>query len=96
MMNGSRAKRNTEKSRDMQSMTFHSQVGPDGMLKLEIPVGVANTLMEVTVMMKPLQEVAPDTTGWPAGFFEQTYSILQDEPIERGDQGAYERREELE
>lgn len=80
----------------MQSMTFHSQVGPDGVLKLEIPVGVANTLMEVTVVMKSLEEVETNTTGWTAGFFEQTYGILKDEPIEREDQGVFESREELE
>lgn len=37
----------------------------------------------------------PEDLGWPPGYFEQTFGILRDDPIERGPQGEYETREEL-
>ncbi len=33
----------------MQSITLHSRVGSDGILHLEVPVGVTDTELEVTL-----------------------------------------------
>ena len=38
----------------------------------------------------------PAAPGWPPGFFERTYGILIDDPIERPPQGEYEERDEIE
>jgi hypothetical protein len=34
--------------------------------------------------------------SWPPGYFEQTYGSFRDAPLERGEQGEFETREELE
>jgi hypothetical protein len=38
----------------MQTMTFRSQVGEDGVLRLNVPTGVTNTELEVVVVVQPL------------------------------------------
>ncbi|MHC0068058.1 hypothetical protein ACWATR_35100 [Nostoc sp. UIC 10890] len=69
----------------MQSIKLRSHVGSDGILHLEIPVGIRDKEIEVTVTYQQLEPSAPSKTpeelGWPAGFFEQTYGSCQDDPI---------------
>lgn len=83
----------------MQSITLRSRVGEDGILHLEVPVGLTNADLEVTVTVQliDLQPKAktPEELGWPPGFFEQTAGALADDPLVRGVQGEYEVREEL-
>lgn len=38
---------------------------------------------------------AKTSGGWPAGFFEEVVGSWTDEPLERPEQGDYERRPEL-
>lgn len=85
----------------MTSIKLHSHIGPDGMLKLEVPVGMAETDVEIVVIFQPVKPAsptakqAPEELGWPPGFFEQTYGALKDEPMVREPQGEYEVRNEL-
>ncbi len=81
----------------MHTITMRSHVGRDGVLKLEIPVGLADADLEVVVVVQPLLSPnnADGGAGWPAGFFEETYGSFADEPLERGDQGLVEVRDEL-
>ena len=78
----------------MQSITVQSHVGEDGILRLQIPVGVKDTDLEVTITVKSqtIDEIAAvaQSNGWPPGFFEATYGCLKDDPIERPPQGEYE------
>jgi hypothetical protein len=82
----------------MQSVKLRSHVGKDGILKLEIPLNLVNTDVEVMVVFQPVTTTAPGPadSGWPANFFEQTYGSFRDEPLFRESEGAYETREELE
>jgi len=84
----------------MQSIKLRSRVGQDGILHLEIPVGIADKEIEVMVIYQPLEPSAqtktPEELGWPPGFFEQTAGCLQDDPLVRYPQGEYEQREPLE
>lgn len=41
-------------------------------------------------------ELLCQALGWPPGYFEKTAGSLADDPIVRGSQGEYEKREELE
>lgn len=82
----------------MQSITLHSHVGQDGILKLEVPVGLADVELEVTVIVQPVTSPSPARTpesrGWPSGFFEQFAGCLPDFPdIEP--EGDFEVREAL-
>jgi hypothetical protein len=78
----------------METIKLKAYVGSDGILKLEVPVNVKDTDLEVVVVMQP-SETLVDDLGWPAGFFEETYGSLADDPIERPPQGEYEVRDEM-
>ena len=77
----------------MQSITLHSHVGEDGILHLDIPVGLTDAELEVTVTVQPVS--TPEGKGWPPGFFEETFGSLRDELLEREPQGELQEREPL-
>lgn len=77
----------------MQSIKLRSHVGQDGILKLEVPLGLSEMDLEVVVVVQP---VAKTQTGWPPGFFEQTAGAWAGEPLVREPQGEYETRDKLE
>jgi len=82
----------------MQSIKIQSHVGSDGILKLEIPLGLTDVDLEVLVVVQPLAPTAattPEDLGWPPGFFEETFGSLKDELLVREPQGEYETRDEL-
>ncbi|MBD2168871.1 hypothetical protein H6G04_31325 [Calothrix membranacea FACHB-236] len=83
----------------MQSIKLCSHVGSDGILHLEIPVGITDKEMEVMVIYQQIEPSAPAKTpqelGWPPGFFEQTYGSCQDDPIVIDYEGDFEIREEI-
>ena len=82
----------------MQSIKIQSHVGSDGILKLEIPLGLTDADLEVLVVVQPLASTiatTPEDLGWPPGFFEKTAGAWQGEPLLREDQGEYETRDEL-
>lgn len=74
----------------MQTIKLNAHVGSDGVLKLELPLEMTNTDLEVLVVLQPRTE-----RSWPPGYFEETAGSLADDPIERPPQGNYERREEM-
>lgn len=83
----------------MQSITLRSHVGSDGILQLQVPVGLTNVDLEVMVIVQPLvagQAKTPSELGWPPGFFERTFGSLRSEPLEREPQGELQEREPLE
>ncbi|MCQ3979966.1 MAG: hypothetical protein DPW09_41645 [Anaerolineae bacterium] len=82
----------------MQSIKLQSHVGSDGILKLEIPLGLTDADLEVLVVVQPLlvsSPATPEELGWPPGFFEETAGAWQGEPLIREAQGDYEIRDEL-
>jgi hypothetical protein len=68
----------------MHSVKLRSHVGPDGILKLEVPVGVTNTDLDVVVSVEPVGNGSPAKTpaelGWPPRFFEETAGSMPDFP----------------
>ncbi len=82
----------------MQSISVQSHIGNDGILKLQIPVGVSNVDVEVMVIMHPLtiQSTQAPAVNHPEspGFFEKTFGCLTDFP-EIETEGKYEVREEM-
>jgi hypothetical protein len=71
---------------------MYKKTGADGVLHLDVPVGVADTDCEVVVVV---QARAGDRPGWLLGFFEALGQGWQGEPLVRPPQGEYERREPL-
>jgi hypothetical protein len=83
----------------MQSLTLHSRIGKDGILKLEAPIGLPDTDVEVILVVNPLKKgrkakAIPQKGGWPEGFFERFAGSMPDLPV-REPQGEYEVRDEL-
>lgn len=81
----------------MHSLTLHAHVGKDGILKLETPIGLTETDVEVVLVVQSLP-TTPDKPaekrGWPPGFFEEFSGCMPDLPP-RAPQGEYEIRAEL-
>ena len=64
----------------MQSLNLNSRTGKDGILKLEMPIGMPNTDFEVVLVVNPLKKghkakATPQKGKWPEGFFEKTVLI---------------------
>ena len=45
----------------METITLHSRVGADGLLKLQVPVNVTNTELDVVLIVQPVASVDQDT-----------------------------------
>jgi hypothetical protein len=80
----------------METITVHSHVGADGLLKLQVPLLVTNTDLEVVLVIQPLAGSTAQHAAWPAGFFEEVAGGWQGEQLMREPPGDYEVREDLE
>jgi hypothetical protein len=74
----------------MQTIKFNAHVGHDGLLTIELPSEMADTELEVLVVVQPKAK-----RGWPPGYFERTAGSLAEDPIERPPQGEYEERDPI-
>ncbi|TBR56549.1 hypothetical protein B4U84_29205 [Westiellopsis prolifica IICB1] len=83
----------------MQSIKLKKHIGADGILHLDIPVGITDKEVEIMVIYQPIEiskpQKTPEELGWPPGFFEQTYGSCQDDPIVIDSEGDFEEREEI-
>ncbi|MBN3909052.1 MAG: hypothetical protein HWQ35_21600 [Nostoc sp. NMS1] len=70
----------------MQSIKLCSHVEADGILHLDIPLGITDKDIVVMVIYQQLKPSTtaktPEELGWAPNFFEQTYGSCQDDPIE--------------
>jgi hypothetical protein len=69
----------------MESVRVRQRVGQDGILHLEIPVGLADREFEVMVVYQPVQALAAATPS-----LEQLYGICSDDLIVLDEQGISE------
>jgi hypothetical protein len=81
----------------MQSLTFHTRVGKDGILKLKTPIKFRDAEVDVVLVVNTstVKNKTKKKKGWPPGFFEKTFGSIPDFPA-RAPQGEYEIREALE
>jgi hypothetical protein len=75
----------------MKTLQIRTQIGQDGVLRLELPTGLTDTTLDVVVV---LHQVKTEQSEWEA-FIEATAGSLADDPIERPHQGSYEQRDEI-
>ena len=80
----------------METFKIKTHVGSDGILKLEVPVGVLDTDLEVLLVTQRIETEALDAMGYPIGYFDETYGSLADDPIERGEDLPPDIRDEIE
>lgn len=78
----------------MQSLTLHAHVGKDGILKLEMPIGLANIDLEIILILNPVSGTRP-ALEWPAKFFTDVIGGWQGKPLVRESQGTYEPRSQF-
>lgn len=76
----------------MTSIKLKSHVGSDGVLTLQVPVGIKDADLEVMVIVQPTPK--PEELGWPPGFFEKTFGSIPDFP-EIESEGDYKVPEKL-
>lgn len=83
----------------MESVTLNYRVGEDGILHLDVPIGLTNADLEVTVTVQPVtsetRKTDPQDKGWPPGFFEETFGSCKDDPIVIDSLGVFDDVEEL-
>jgi len=81
----------------MQSINMKSHVGHDGVLKLQVPIGMQDMDLDITVIVQ--RSVCPGEVilagEWPPDFLDEIAGRWQGEALVRGDQGTYEAREML-
>ncbi len=82
----------------MDSIKLRSHVGPDGILKLEVPVGITDSDLDVIVSVVPVgngdSAKTPEELGWPPNFFEETAGSMPDFP-DVDSEGDFETRKPL-
>ena len=79
----------------MQSIKVRSHVGSDGILHLDVPVGIHDVDLEVIVTVQSvtaLKVKTPEELGYPTDFFERTFGCLRDEHLEQEPQGELQER----
>ena len=77
----------------MQSLTLHTHVGKDGILKLETPIGMINTDVEIILIVNPVE--AHPMLAWPINFFTDILGGWEGKPLVCESQGTYESRREF-
>ena len=77
----------------MQSIILQACVGPDGILHLDVPVGIHDSELEVTLTVQVVNSTPqPQGKGWPSGFFEETFGSFKDNPLVVDSQGVLEEK----
>lgn len=80
----------------MRSIKVRSHVGADGMLHLNIPLGLTDRDVEIMVIYQPLETESktktPQELGWAPGFFENTFGAWEGEPLVLEPQGEPQER----
>ena len=83
----------------MLSLSLQSHVGSDGILKLQVPVGLSNTDLEIMLIFQPIKQPSSpkkaEDLGWPPNFFKETFGSCADDHLVRAPQGEYEERDVL-
>jgi hypothetical protein len=81
------------------SIQFHSHVGADGVLNVQVNLGKNEAAREVVVTIEPMQSASagPETAklAW-SSFVAQTYGSCAGSELQRHDEGSFESREPLE
>ena len=75
----------------MKTLHFHQKAGPNGHLRLDIPIGKADAECDVVVVVEP--PVSP--AEWLPGFWEQLSHGWQGEPLVRPAQSRFKARNRL-
>lgn len=82
----------------MTTIQIHSHTGPDGLLRLQVPLGKDDGDKDVLVTIQALvegEEEPKDVSSWHQ-FVEETYGSCAGLGLKRHEQGEIEQRETIE
>lgn len=81
----------------MQTLTLKAWTDKDGIVRLEIPTNTMNKEVEIVIVMQTIEDDEPlDDMGYPLNYFEETYGMFADDPIERNQPLHPDVRDEIE
>lgn len=80
----------------MQTIMLKARADKNGIVRLEFPTDLTNQEMEIILVMQPVEQEPLDEMGYPLGYFEETYGMFADNPIERNQPPYPDVRDELE
>ena len=87
----------------MKTLTLKSHVGEDGILRIDVPIGLQNQRLEIVLVVQALPDTAPnssrdgdnaqtDTVETLDDFFAKTAGAWEGPALVREPQGEYEER----
>lgn len=79
----------------MRTLTLHTRVGKDGILKIETPIGITNTELEVILVVNPMDMEGHPLSAWPPNFFTEILGGWEGKRLVREPQGMYETRNDF-
>lgn len=71
----------------MQTLTLHTHVGKDGILKIETPIGITDTDLEVVLVVNPKDAESRLLSIWPRDFFAEVLGGWEGKRLVREPQG---------
>lgn len=81
----------------METQKIRTHVGEDGMLQINIPIGMKHMDVEVMIVYHPIRErvinsddKTPEELGYSAHFIHHVLGSWEGEPLVRGEQPYYE------
>lgn len=80
------------------TLQFHSRVGDDGVLNLQVNLGQTEAKKEVVVTIAPMSSISvvdPNALDWHA-FLDRTYGSCEGMGVERPEQLPLEERDPIE
>ena len=77
----------------MKSILLRSHVNSDGILRLQVPIGLTDTDVDIALVVQPLSTAESKplerASSWQPGFFEEVIGSWAGEPLLRDEQGEY-------
>jgi hypothetical protein len=88
MVSNHQSANSSPENHSMQTITLHSRVSADGILRLEVPLPADHADSEVRVTILPLTfpHKTPGELGYPPGFFGEVIGGWEGEPLVIDDQ----------
>ncbi|WP_009547959.1 hypothetical protein [Crocosphaera subtropica] len=83
----------------MESLKIRSRVDADGVVRLQVPVELANSEIDLVVVYQTVEKSRESKEsktatelGYPEDFFDSTFGCWEGEPLTRGEQGECDQR----
>jgi len=84
----------------METRSFRTKVGEDGILKIQLPPEIANQELDIVIVFQtaegfPKSSKTPEELGFSPNFLNEVIGSWEGEPLKRPEQLPFEEREEI-